>query len=93
MTRYYVNMAPSIVKMLQDPESEVPAPKGWRLVERFGPRFEVQECWLVEDDGAGEEFEGFLVMPAFTMSLTNPDDPDDNSYVVTVTEREIVKAP
>jgi len=92
VTRYYVNMAPSLAQMLNDPESELPMPEGWRLIGRYGPRFEQQECWIVEDENAGPEFEDFLVLPIFTMTIDNPDDPDSKT-TVRVTDREIMQAP
>lgn len=92
MTRYYVNIAPSLVQMLQDPESDTQCPEGWRMIERFGPRFEQNECWIVEDDNAGPEFEDHLVMPSFRATVNDMDDPDAG-VTVTVYDREIVKAP
>lgn len=93
MTRYYVNMAPSLVTAIQEGTEGYKLPEGWRMIERFGPRFEQTECWIVEDDGAGTEFEDFLVLPTFTVTLNNPNDPEDNSFTVTVFDREIVKSP
>lgn len=69
MTRYYVEISPSLVSAYVN--GDCTYPEGWRLIERFGPRSKSLERWIVEDDGAGEEFEDFLVMPIFTMELIN----------------------
>lgn len=90
MTRYFVNISPSLVKAMVSGETKMP--EGWRLVERYGPRFEQNECWIVEDDDAGPEFEGYLVTPSFRATVDDMDDPD-SEYTVTVFEREIVKVP
>lgn len=90
MTRYYVNISPSLAKAMLDGDTKMP--EGWRMIERFGPRFEQNECWIVEDEGAGPEFEDHLVMPSFKATVDDMDDPD-SSYTVTVFEREIVKVP
>lgn len=89
MTRYYVNMSPSLVDALLNEVEGYKAPEGWRLVERYGPRFQQTECWIVEDEGAGPEFEDFLVLPTFRMTLIG----EGPEYTVTVDDREIVQAP
>ena len=90
MTRYYVKISSALVAQIQTERCTLP--EGWRLVERFGPRYPDQECWLVEDALAGEEFEGFLVTPYITMTLNEPDNPSAG-YISTVTDREIVTTP
>lgn len=84
MTRYYVDIAPSLQAAIDSEEYKLP--EGWRLIERWGPRFKDTERWIVEDDYAGEEFEGYLVIPIFTMTLID-EGPD---YTVEVSEREIL---
>jgi hypothetical protein len=83
VTRYYVDMSVELAAQVQNGEFRVPA--GWRLVERWGPRNKDIERWLVEDDNAGEEFEGYLISPVFRMQLIG-EGPD---YAVEVTSREI----
>lgn len=83
MTRYYVDLSPTMASQIGS--GELNFPEGWRLIERWGPRFKDMERWIVEDDYAGEEFEGYLVMPVFTMTLIG-DGPD---YTTEVTDREI----
>lgn len=87
MARYYVDIAPSLVEQIQ--AEWWATPNGWRLIERWGPRFTYTERWLVEDDYAGEEFEGYLIEPVFKMTLIG-DGPD---YITEVTGREILAAP
>lgn len=86
MTRYYVDISISLRGQIESGDCKLP--DGWRLVERWGPRFKDTERWLVEDDNAGEEFEGYLVTPFFTMTLID-EGPD---YTVEVTGREIMQA-
>lgn len=84
MTRYYVDISSSLQVGIR--EGQYKLPDGWRLVERWGPRFKDTERWIVEDDYAGEEFEGYLVIPIFRMTLID-EGPD---YTVEVIEREIL---
>jgi hypothetical protein len=71
---------------MQIQSGECKLPLGWRLIERWGPRFKDIERWVVEDDYAGDEFEGCLVSPIFKMTLID-EGPD---YTVEVSEREIL---
>jgi hypothetical protein len=89
MTRYYVDISPSLVEAVQEgiQGGEPICPDGWRLVKRFGPRSKLTERWIVEDDEAGDEYEDMLVMPIFTMTLIG----EGPEYVTTVSDREIVQ--
>jgi hypothetical protein len=83
VTRYYVDISSDLVEEYKHGEAQVP--EGWRLVERWGPRSKDMERWIVEDDGASEEFEDYLVCPEFKMTLTG-EGPD---YTVEVVKRII----
>lgn len=82
MTRYYVDVTPSLTWQI----NERKFPEGWRLIERWGPRYKDTERWIVEDDYAGEEFEGYLVSPIFRLTLIG-EGPD---YIVEIADREIL---
>ena len=84
MTRYYVDISASLIAEYLGGGLKVP--DGWRLVERWGPRDKDMERWIVEDDDAGEEFEGYLVAPTFRMTRIG-EGPD---YTVEVSGREIL---
>lgn len=87
MTRYYTEISTSLVRQYE--EGTIKVPEGWRLVKRWGPRYGDFECWIVEDDLAGGEFEDYLVTPVFQMTLVD-DGPD---YTVEIVDREIWKSP
>jgi hypothetical protein len=83
--RYYIDISSDLVGAVRS--GEIGCPDGWRLVERFGPRNKMTERWIVEDDGAGPEYEDMLVIPIFTMTLIG----EGPEYETTVTDREIIQ--
>ena len=87
MAKYFVDISASLVASME--EGWWATPEGWRLIERWGPRGKDMERWIVEDDYAGEEFEGYLITPVFRMTLIG-EGPD---YITEVSDREIVPAP
>lgn len=83
MTRYYVDFSSDLITEYFI--GDVRVPDGFRLIERWGPRFSDTERWLVEDDYASDEFEGYLVMPIFMLTLID----DGPEHTAVITEREI----
>ena len=89
MTRYYVDISPDLINDIIRLEGAISMPDGFRLIERYGPRFKHIERWLVEDEYAPEELEGFLISPVFQKNLID----GGPEYTVTVSAREIMPRP